>query len=101
MLYELTMVLDGGATSAQKKAKQEFLEKLVKLNKGKIESSDDWGAHDLAYKIDKSTTGIFIYHELELDPAVVNGIKEKIKLEDGIIRYLMVKSDKKQDTKDE
>jgi len=91
MLYELTIVLDGSATKAQVQAKQAFLEKLVKINKGKIESSDEWGVRDLAYKIGKGMTGLFLYFELELEPSSVNEISTKIKLEDGIIRHLLIK----------
>lgn len=91
--YELTIVLDGKATSAQKKAKVSFLESLIKINDGKITKSDDWGVKDLSYKIAKSLTGAFLYFELTLDPSKVKEVSEKVKLEDGILRYLLVKQD--------
>lgn len=91
--YELTIVLDGGTTSAQKKSKEELVEKLLDLHKGKIIKKEDWGVKDLAYKIEKSNTGLFLYYDLELDPASVKDISEKLRLDDGIIRYLLVKAD--------
>lgn len=91
--YELTIVLDGKATSAQKKAKTDFVEKLVKVSQGKVISTSDWGVKDLAYKIEKSDVGSFTFFELELDPSSVSNINEKLRLEDGIIRYLLVKAE--------
>lgn len=93
--YELTIVLDGKVTSAQKKAKVAFIESLVSVNKGKIEKTEEWGVKDLAYKINKSTSGLYVYFELELMPSTVKEISDKIKLEDGILRYLIVKQDVK------
>jgi len=92
--YELTIVLDGKATAAQKKAKIAFVESLVKINKGKVTSNEDWGVKDLTYAIQKLSTGAFLYFDIELDPATVKEISEKVKLEDGIIRHLLVKADK-------
>jgi small subunit ribosomal protein S6 len=57
--YELTIVLDGKATSAKKKSMAGKIEKLVKDLKGKIVKNDDWGKKDLAYKLGKSDTGVY------------------------------------------
>lgn len=93
--YELTIVLPGTVTSAQKKAKVSFIESLVGVNQGKITKTDEWGVKDLAYKIEKHPTGLFIYFELELNPSSVREVSDKIRLEDGIIRSLLVKNGKK------
>lgn len=92
--YELTIVLDGKATSAQKKAKTEFLESILKINEGEIVKSEDWGVKDLTFVIDKNHTGAFLYFEIMLDPAKIKELDQKVRLEDGIIRHLLVKADK-------
>ena len=91
--YELTLVLPGGATSAKKKSVSEKIEKLVKAGDGKIKSTDEWGKIDLAYTIKKETQGEFIHLILELDGAGAKNLKDKLRLESGIIRYLLVRNE--------
>ncbi len=89
--YELTIVLDGKATAAKKKAVIASVEKTAELLKGKLGSVIDWGEKDLAYKIKKSTSGSFIHIPLEIGSGEVKKLVEKIKTDDVIIRYLLVK----------
>lgn len=90
--YELTLVLDGKATAAKKKAVQGLIEKIVKTFKGKVGKVEEWGKKDLAYKIGKSTTGEFLTFPLELDVQSPKALFLKLKSEEDIIRYLLVKS---------
>lgn len=92
--YELTLVLPGKATAAKKKDVLEKIEKIVKVNKGKVVKADDWGKKDLAYNIAKNDSGIFLYFDLEMPTEAVKNIKDKLKLEDDIIRYLLISKDK-------
>jgi ribosomal protein S6 len=89
--YELTIVLDGKATAAKQKTVRETIEKIVKVFKGKIGTIEDGGEKPLAYKIGKSITGIFIHFPLELETASVKGLMAKLKMEEGIIKYLLVR----------
>ena len=92
--YELTVVLPEKATIAKKKAVSETLEKVVKIAKGEIKKTDDLGKIDLAYPIKGNRSGVFMYFELELEPTEIKSLDQKMKLEEGIIRYLLVKKDK-------
>ena len=89
--YELTVVLDGKATAAKKKAVIASIEKTAELLKAKLGTVVDWGVKDLAYQIEKSDSGAFIHIPLEIDPLEVKKLVEKIKTDDVIIRYLLVK----------
>ena len=89
--YELTIGLDGKATAAKKKAVLTAIQKVVELLKGKVGTILDWGVKELAYKIKKGTTGLFILLPLELPAESAKKLVEKIKTEDDIIRYLLVR----------
>lgn len=89
--YELTIVIAGGASAAKKKAAQERIEKLVKLFSGSVVSFSDWGEISLSYKIKKQTNGVFLHFVVDLDPANVKSISDKLKIEEDIIRSLLVK----------
>ena len=92
--YELTLVLDGKAGAAKKKKVTETLEKTLKIFKGTIRESKEWGVKELAYKIGKSETGLYLYFELELDPTAVKALNDKLRVDSDLIRYLLIRKDK-------
>ena len=91
--YELTLVLDGKATVAKKKKVTESIQKFITLNKGKVVKVDEWGVKDLAYKIDKSSTGLFLSFILELEGVGAKALKDKLRTEEGVIRSLLIRKD--------
>lgn len=95
--YELTVVISGKATPVKKKQAQEIVEKLVSINKGKIVKVDDWGEIGLAYKIAKNESGNFLHFHLELNPETVGGIDNKLRLEEDVLRFLLIKRVKRDD----
>lgn len=88
--YELTIVLPGKTTAAKKKDMTDKIEKMVTVNKGTVTKMDDWGKKDLAYDIKKNDSGVFVYFELNMPPTAVKNLKDKMKLEDDIMRYLII-----------
>lgn len=80
--YELTLVVDAKATAAKKKALTETIEKIVKVFKGKVEKSEDWG---------EKGAGQAIHFLLELESASVKGLEAKLKTEDAVKKYLVIK----------
>jgi small subunit ribosomal protein S6 len=89
--YELTLVLPEKATPAKKKSTTDLIEKLAKAYKGKIIKTDDWGKIELAYTIAKNNAGNFLHFRLELDSQGAEALKDKIRVDDSIIRSLMIK----------
>lgn len=88
----MTLVLDGKAGAAKKKKATETLESLIKVFKGKLTDSKEWGTKDLAYKIGKSTTGLYLNFTLELAPEGARALIDKIRVDGEIIRYLLIRS---------
>ena len=94
MDYELTIVLPGKVTSAKKKSVTADLTKMVNVQKGKLGKVDDWGEKQMAYEIDKNTSGTYLHFPLELDPQMVSSLDKKLKLNKDLIRYLIIRKDK-------
>jgi small subunit ribosomal protein S6 len=93
--YELTVVLDGKSPAAKKKKVTETLEKTLKIFEGKIVESKEWGVKELAYKIGKSETGLYLFFELELDPKGVKALNDKLRTDPDLLRYLLIRKDGK------
>ncbi len=89
--YELTIVFDAKTSASKKKTVRETLEKTVSLLKGKVGTVLDWGEKELASKIKGKGEGHLLHFPLELSPDSAKALTEKIKTEDAIIRYLLVK----------
>jgi len=90
--YELTMILDGKSGAAKKKAQTAKITKIVEISKGKVLSEKEWGVRDLAYKIDKSETGLYLFFELELEPKAVRALNDKLRTDSDLLRYLLIKN---------
>lgn len=91
--YELTLVLPDKATPAKKKQVTETIESMVGVFKGKIKNKKDWGKIKLEYQIKKNASGNFLFFELELDKDKAKEVDQKLRLEENILRYLLVKKD--------
>ena len=91
--YELTVVLPGKASANKKNKVKKFIEDLVKTFDGKVKKSEEWGVIELAYRIKKSEKGLFINFEVEMEPVNSKQLDDKLRLEEDIIRYLLVKKD--------
>lgn len=91
--YELTVVLPGGISEAKKKTTQEKIKKIVEENRGKVKEMGELGKIDLARRVKKETSGIFLNFALELDGKGVKTVQDKVKMEEEIIRYLLVRKE--------
>lgn len=97
--YELALVMGEKTTAAKKKAMVDLIDKMASTLKGKVVSTDDWGERELAYEIEKNKSGYFMIFTLELDSQGAKAIGEKIRLEDNVIRHLLVKIDEPKESK--
>lgn len=92
--YELTVVLPEKTTKAKQKRVVETIEKMVKTAKGEVKDTKDWGEVELATEIDGNSSGVFLFFGLELEQESVKTLNQKVKLEEDIIRHLLVKRGK-------
>ncbi len=90
--YEFVFVLP----KLEEKAKKELLKKIKDLfveQKGKIEKEDNWGLKQLAYRIKKQTEGDYFLFLVSFKPGIFGKIEEKLKQEENMLRYLLVRVD--------
>ena len=92
--YELTILLDGKVSAAKKKAVVESLSKIFKVLGVVASKPQEWGVKDLAYKIGKSSTGVYLHYALELDTKSTKALTDKLKVEEDILRFLVIRKDK-------
>ena len=88
--YLLTIVLKPGLDEKDRKT---FLDSLIKkaTGEGKVSKEDLWGERDLSYPIKKQTRGYFAHFEVETDPKIAKDIDKLLKVEDDVLRYLLIR----------
>lgn len=85
--YALTLILK---TELDEKARKELLESVTKKF-GKLEKEEMWGAKDLAYPIAHIKKGYYVHYFFEGEPSSILAIDKDLKLNENIIRYLLVR----------
>lgn len=91
--YELAVVI---SAKLEDDARTEVLEKvkaLVERFGGTITEVDEWGKRRLAYEIQKMKEAYYYFVRFESDAAAPGEIEQRIRIMDGVIRYLCVKQE--------
>ena len=98
--YENTLIAKQDLPESELKKIKEKYNDLINSNSGKVVKIEEWGLLNLATKIKKYNKGFYIHYKFEGNKETLNEINKKIKIDDLIIRHLIVKY-KNLDTKNE
>lgn len=85
--YALTLVLK---PDLEEKERKELLDSITKKF-GKLEKEDLWGVRDLSYPIKHQNKGFYAHYEFEGEPNSVSPIDKGLKIDENILRYLLVR----------
>lgn len=85
--YALTILLK---PDLDEKARGEVIESVTK-RMGKVKKDDLWGNRELAYPIKKQQKAFYAHFEFEANPGDISSLDKSLKLEEDIIRYLLVR----------
>lgn len=89
--YMLTVLLKSGLDD---KTRSELLEG-VKKNFDRLDKEDFWGERDLAYPIKHQQKAYYAHFEFSSGPKNISSLDKSLKLNEDILRYLIVKSNGK------
>lgn len=87
MNYQLTLLIKN---SLDEKARKELLDTITS-NFSKVVKEDLWGNKSLNYPIKHQTQAFFAHFEFESEPKNIPSLDKKIKLNEDIIRYLLIR----------
>ncbi len=66
---------------------------FVSKNGGRIDNLQEGGKRRLAYKINKKQEGNYVILNFQLDPAFTKKFEQSLRLNDNVMRYLLVNKD--------
>ncbi len=91
--YELMVIFTPILSDEELKKSILAYENLIKANQGEIVHSNPWGLKNLAYPIQKKTTGIYWVVEFKGQNTLNEIIKIQIQRDENIMRHLILKLD--------
>ena len=89
-LYEVVYILDPALEESAITAKLDHLHQLATSKGGEVSAIDHWGTRQLAYPINKLSRGYYVAAHLTAVPEALPEYERMLKLDDDIVRYLLV-----------
>lgn len=87
--YEITTIVNINKGEDGARSITNTIKDSISSNKGKIIDSDFWGKRSFTYPIDHQTEGYYEVINFDADPKDLAGLKQKLSLMDGLVRYLI------------
>jgi small subunit ribosomal protein S6 len=87
--YYLTLLIK---ENVEEKDRQELLATLTK-KMGKVGKEDIWGSRSLDYPIQHQNKAFYAHFEFSADPKDISSLDNTLKLNEDILRYLILKKD--------
>jgi small subunit ribosomal protein S6 len=69
------------------------LEETIQTFEGKIGKKEEWGKKQLSYRLKNLTEAFYFVWNIQLDGTHLAQFKNKLNLEERIVRYLIIKQD--------
>lgn len=91
--YELVVIINPTFDEERRENALKLIADLIKSKSGEIISQDMWGRKELAYPIQKFNEGVYVLFNFKVAKTEINDIDYKVKINDDVIRHLLVKKD--------
>ena len=89
-LYEVVYILDPALEEGAVTSKLEKLHDLATAHGGEVSAIDHWGTRQLAYPINKLTSGYYVVAHFTAAPEALPEYERLLKLDLEVMRYLIV-----------
>lgn len=91
--YEVVYIFDSALEEPAITQKLEQFHALIATPGAEAPVLNHWGKRTLAYPIRKRDTGYYVVANFSTDPALLPEFERAIKLDEGVIRFLVVLND--------
>ena len=91
--YELAVVVSAKIEDDARTAVIEKVKRTIEKHGGQVTNVDEWGKKKLAYEIEKMTEGFYYFIQFDGETTAPAEIESRMRIMDGVIRYLCVKNE--------
>ncbi len=99
--YELALVVSAKLDDEARAAVVEKAKGYITRYEGVIGAIENWGKKKLAYEIQKQPEGYYYFIHFEAEPACAPALEKEMRILDGTLRYLIVRSDEEVEVTEE
>ncbi|MCG6920593.1 MAG: 30S ribosomal protein S6 [Acidobacteria bacterium] len=92
-VYELLFIADPNLGDTEVDALTEQVQGFVEKDGGRVEKVEKWGKKRLAYEVQRHREGHYVLIVAESTGPLVKEVERRLKVTDGVIRYLTVRVD--------
>ena len=92
-IYEILFIADPNLGEPEVDALGAQVQGFVEKDGGKLQKMEKWGKKRLAYDVRRHREGYYVLLVVEGTGAMVKEVERRLKVTDGIIRYLTVRVD--------
>ena len=92
-MYEILFIANPGLGETEVEALTEQVKGFVEKDGGRIEKVENWGKKRLAYEVRGHREGYYILIMTESTGPLVKEVERRLKVTDGVIRFLTVRVD--------
>jgi small subunit ribosomal protein S6 len=92
--YELMVIFTPILSDDDAKRLADQYVSFITDNGGEIVHTESWGLRQLAYPIDKKTTGIYQLYEFKAPGTLIGDMEIQFKRDDQVMRFLFTRLDK-------
>lgn len=94
--YEIMFIMNAALPEDGRRDTIERVEDEIEQLDGTVHRSKDYDVRQLAYQIDDATRGHYRLMRFEVDPGSVQTLKERLRLVEDVLRFLVVRPEDEQ-----
>ncbi len=91
--YEVVYIIRPDLDEQRRKEKIERINQLIQERGGQVQNVDEWGTRIMAYEIDDFREGYYVLVNFTLPPSEVSSLEERLRVDDELLRYQIVRTD--------
>ncbi|MCR5719457.1 MAG: 30S ribosomal protein S6 [Lachnospiraceae bacterium] len=91
--YELAVVVSAKIEDDARAAVIDKVKALIARFGGNVTEVNEWGKKKLAYEVQKMNEAFYYFVEFEAEAGAPAEIEHRMRIMDGVIRYLIVRQD--------
>ncbi len=91
--YELCVVVSAKLEDDARAELLDRVKEVITRFEGTVVDVDDWGKKRLAYEIEKMHEAYYYFIHFESEPTAPAQIEGRLRIMDGVLRYLCVRQD--------
>jgi small subunit ribosomal protein S6 len=95
-IYENIIIMNAAISDEEAEAAVTKIKDLVTSQGGEVLKVDVWGRRKLAYEIKKQKKGLYVFLIYKTPSATVKKLEDFYKVFDAVLKYMVVKLEKKQ-----